>query len=58
MRIKGMDFVFYCTKCKGIVTDCGPDKPLDGKFYCNCSAGFSTGKNEHKHNGIRVINKQ
>lgn len=57
MKIKGMEFIFYCTKCKGVIKDCNSDKLPDGKFQCNCSIGFTTEKKGHKYNGVR-FNKQ
>lgn len=57
MKIKGMDFDFYCAKCHGLVNEYGSDKVVPGKIYCNCLPGLQTGKTEKKYNGVR-FNKE
>jgi hypothetical protein len=52
MIIKGIEFDFYCAKCKGLVKDVGSNKSLNVR-QCNCHDSSS----EKGFNGIR-LNKE
>jgi hypothetical protein len=52
MKIKGMEYKFYCAKCKKPVKEVSSNQ-VEEKNCCECVSGSSTGKNETKYTGIR-----
>lgn len=56
MKIKGMEYEFFCAKCKGIISD-SPSTVSEGKTHCNCNQNSNAGTGDKKYNGVR-FNKE
>lgn len=54
MKIKGIEFEFYCSKCKKPVKDIGSNKSVNAASYCNCTTSQTE---TDKFNGAR-FNKE
>ena len=69
MKIKGIEFTFYCPRCKGVLRDSISEKPVENlninniniplkapkEFYCDCQIrDRQVNRNKDKFNGTRL----